>query len=157
MLDRYLQILTESLEKKLDILKGIEDKCIEQSALISKSAPIEDINKNMEDKDKLITELLKLDEGFDAMYENIKSELLANKADYATQIRKIQQLIGDVMSKSANIEAAEARNKAQMDLRFARERKQLNKQHTASNAAYDYYKVTNKLTAVTPQFLDKKK
>lgn len=157
MLDRYLKILAESLEKKSTVLGQIEELSRKQSELIVANASLEDIGANMEEKDKLITELIKLDDGFDAMYENIKSELLTHKDEYAEQIRVIQNLIGKVMEKSAMIEAVEARNKASMDLRFSNERKALNQKRSASTAAYDYYKVSSKLTAVTPQFLDKKK
>ncbi len=157
MLEKYLQILTDGLVKKLDVLTQIEKKSIEQSELIADDASFEDIDANMNEKDKLIDELLKLDEGFDAMYERIKPELLANKDQYASQIRVIQNYISEVMSKSASIEAVESRNKAQMTLKFTTARKGLTHQKSASTAAYDYYKVASKLNAVTPQFLDKKK
>ena len=157
MLDRYLKILTESLEKKSTILEQIEDLSRKQSEMIVAKASLDDIGANMEEKDKLITELIRLDEGFDAMYENIKAELVSHKDEYAEQIKVIQNLIGQVMEHSAKIEAVEARNKASMDLRFSSERKAINQKRSAQSAAYDYYKVSNKLTAVTPQFLDKKK
>lgn len=157
MLDKYLKILSDSLVKKIEILTAIESESLEQSELIAKEASFEDIDINMDKKDKLIDELLKLDEGFDAMYERIKPELLANKEKYAPEIKTIQGLISEVMSKSASIEAIESRNKAQMTLRFSTARKGLTNQKSASTAAYDYYKVASKLNVVTPQFLDKKK
>ncbi len=61
------------------------------------------------------------------------------------------------MELSASIEAVEARNKAEMEKRFAFEKKSIQDQRRTSAAAYDYYKVTNKLNAVTPQFMDRKK
>ena len=157
MLDKYLKILSESLDKKAELLKSIEDKSKEQSELIANMAELEDIDANMDAKDVLITELLKLDEGFEAMYENIRSELGDHKDEYADEIKSIQGKITRVMELSTSIEAIEARNKTEMEKRFSIERKNLQDQRKVSTAAYDYYKVSNKLNAITPQFMDKKK
>lgn len=157
MLDKYLKILSESLDKKADILRAIETKSREQSELISDNAELEAIDANMDDKDALITELTKLDEGFEALYDNIKNELSEHKDEHKEEILAIQDKIRTVMELSTSIEAVEARNKSAMEKRFAFEKKSLQDQRRASTAAYDYYKVSNKLNAVTPQFMDKKK
>lgn len=157
MLDKYLKILSESLDKKTDLLKKIEEKSREQSALIKDMADLEVIDANMDSKDALISELIKLDEGFEAMYDNIKSELSDHKDEHKDAIADIQSKIRAVMELSASIEAVEARNKNEMEKRFSFERKNLQDQRKVSTAAYDYYKVSNKLNAVTPQFMDKKK
>ncbi len=157
MLDKYLKILSESLDKKTELLKSIEEKSREQSELIKDMAELEAIDANMDQKDALITELIKLDEGFEAMYENIKSELADHKDEHKDEIAAIQDKITKVMELSTSIEAIEARNKNEMEKRFSFERKNLQDQRKVSTAAYDYYKVSNKLNAVTPQFMDKKK
>ncbi len=157
MLEKYLKILMESLDKKTEILQQIEKKSNEQSDLIKDKAELEVIDANMDEKDALITELIKLDEGFEALYDNIKAQLNEHKDEHKDIIRSIQDKIRTVMELSASIEATEARNKAEMEKRFAFEKKSLQDQRRASTAAYDYYKVSNKLNAVTPQFMDKKK
>ncbi len=157
MLDKYLKILSESLDKKAEMLTEIERLSREQSDLIKDMAELEDIDANMDAKDALITDLLKLDEGFEALYENIRTELNANKDEHKEQIAQIQDKITRVMELSTSIEAVEARNKAEMEKRFSFERKNIQDQRKVSTAAYDYYKVSNKLNAVTPQFMDKKK
>ena len=157
MLDKYLKILSESLDKKTELLKSIEEKSREQSELIKDMAELEAIDANMDQKDALITELIKLDEGFEAMYENIKSELADHNDEHKDAIADIQGKITRVMELSTSIEAIEARNKNEMEKRFSFERKNLQDQRKVSTAAYDYYKVSNKLNAVTPQFMDKKK
>jgi len=157
MLDKYLKILSESLDKKAEMLTEIERLSREQSDLIKDMAELEDIDANMDAKDALITDLLKLDEGFEALYENIRTELNASKDEHKEQIAQIQGKITRVMELSTSIEAVEARNKAEMEKRFSYERKNIQDQRKVSTAAYDYYKVSNKLNAVTPQFMDKKK
>ncbi|MCR5398466.1 MAG: hypothetical protein K6E68_02915 [Lachnospiraceae bacterium] len=157
MLDRYLKILSESLDKKADILKNIERLSKEQSELIDNDATYEDIDANMDAKDALISEIIKLDEGFEAMYDNIKSSLNESPREHKDQIADIQEKIRTVMGLGASIEAIEARNKDRMEKRFAEEKRTLQDARKVSTAAYDYYKVTNKLNVVTPQFMDKKK
>ncbi len=157
MLSKYLKILSESLDKKTEILRNIETKSKEQSDLIKDMADLEQIDANMDEKDALITELIKLDEGFEALYDNIRAELNEHKDEHKDKIADIQEKIREVMELSASIEAVEARNKAEMEKRFAFEKKNIQDQRKASTAAYDYYKVSNKLNAVTPQFMDRKK
>ncbi len=157
MLDKYLKILSESLDKKAEILLSIESKSKEQRELIEGEADLGAIDANMDEKDALITELIKLDEGFEALYDNIKSELNEHKDEHKDAIAAIQDKIRTVMELSTSIEAIEARNKADMEKRFSFEKKNMQDQRKASTAAYDYYKVSNKLNAVTPQFMDKKK
>ncbi len=157
MLGKYLKILSESLDKKAGILRAIEDKSKEQKELIENTAELEDIDANMDAKDALISELISLDEGFEALYDKIRSELNDHKDEHKDEIAGIQDKIRTVMELSTSIEAIEARNKAEMEKRFSFEKKNIQDQRKVSSAAYDYYKVSNKLNAVTPQFMDKKK
>lgn len=156
MLANYLLILKESLEKKLSILQDIESKSKEQAQMIKDELPFEDIDKNMDDKESLIDELERLDEGFDSLYAKIKSELADNKDQFKEEIKTIQDLISKVMETSASIEVIESRNKTAMTNRFVNEKKDLSDKRAISSTAYDYYKTANKLQAVGPQFLDSK-
>lgn len=156
MLANYLLILKESLEKKLSILQDIEFKSKEQAQMIKDELPFEDIDKNMDDKESLIDELERLDEGFDSLYAKIKSELADNKDQFREEIKTIQDLISKVMETSASIEVIESRNKTAMTNRFVNEKKDLSDKRAISSTAYDYYKTANKLQAVGPQFLDSK-
>lgn len=156
MLANYLLILKESLEKKLSILQDIEFKSKEQAQMIKDELPFEDIDKNMDDKESLIDELERLDEGFDSLYAKIKSELADNKDQFREEIKTIQELISKVMETSASIEVIESRNKTAMTNRFVNEKKDLSDKRAISSTAYDYYKTANKLQAVGPQFLDSK-
>ena len=120
MLGRYLKILDESLDKKLALLKEIEDLSLSQSVMIEDGAAFEDIDANMDDKAALIDRINKLDEGFQAMYDNIKENLEAQKEEYEDEIELIKKKISEVMSCSTQIQAIEARNKAAMEQRFAK-------------------------------------
>ncbi len=157
MLERYLQILSESMDKKLDIITQVETLSKEQTKLIEGEGTFEDIDANMDAKNDLIEQILKIDEGFQAMYDNIKSEVEANKNSHKDAIANIQKKITLVMEKSASIEAIEARNKKAMEKRFAKAHKDSRQKLNVAAAAQDYYRVNSKLNAITPQFMDTKK
>lgn len=157
MLGRYLKILDESLDKKLALLKEIEDLSLSQSVMIEDGAAFEDIDANMDDKAVLIDRINKLDEGFQAMYDNIKENLEAQKKEYEDEIELIKKKISEVMSCSTQIQAIEARNKTAMEQRFAKAHKDIRSRTVHASQVQDYYKVANRLNAITPQFMDKKK
>ena len=112
MIDNYLGILEDSLHKKLDVLEEITAYNKQQEELLKKdTVSMEELDTNMEQKDVLIQKLTELDEGFEALYERIREQLLANKDAYKDQIRRIQGLISEVTEKGVSIKAQETRNK----------------------------------------------
>lgn len=157
MLEKYLQILEESLDKKLEILTEIERKSREQSEMITDGGSLDEIDANMDAKTELINQINKLDDGFEAMYDNIRNELQVHKDEYKDKIEVLKKKITSVMEKSTTIEATEQRNKAAMEQRFAIEHRSNSDRISTASAVRDYYNVANKLNAVTPQFMDQKK
>ena len=158
MLGTYLNILKESLEKKIEALMSIEEIGNAQSELLKKeSLDMEAFDRTVDEKDTYINELNKLDEGFETLYDKIKEELLEQKAQYAEQIKHLQELIGEITDKSVAIQAQESRNKALVEKHFTRERQELGKSRISSKAAYGYYKNMNKSTVVDSHFMDQKK
>jgi protoporphyrinogen oxidase len=152
-----MQILRESLSQKLEILKAIEAKSKEQAELISSDADFDVLDRNMTDKDQLITALIKLDNGFETLYENVRKELNEKKDEYTEEIREIQEIIAAITDKSASIQAIEARNKMGIENKILREKKEISGRKNASTVAFDYYKTSNGLQAVSAQFMDTKK
>ena len=118
---------------------------------------INKVDKNIEEKDTLINELNKLDEGFESLYAHIKEQLLAGRHKYKAQIAVLQKKIAEVTEKSVAIQAQEARNKKLAESYFAKAKQELKKGRRSSKAALDYYKSMNKTQMVSPQFMDKKK
>ena len=153
-----LQILQDSLRKKLDILKTVEAKSKEQSQLLTdEDVSLSALDRNMDEKAKLIEEISKLDSGFEAMYESIREELIGNKDTYSEQIKIIQKYISEIMDTSVSIEAIEARNKVAVEMLFKNRKKSLQHKKTASSVARQYQKTSKSLNVVSSQFLDSKK
>lgn len=158
MMNNYLQILQDSLNKKLEILIQIEEKSREQAQMLKEgNGTLPQIDENMDAKARLIEELEPLDNGFESLYEKIREELVLHKEQYRDEIQKLQQLITQVTERSASIQALEARNKAEMELFFSREKKKLQSSKNAVSVATNYYQNMNKVKNVEPQFLDRKK
>lgn len=157
-MEALLQILQDSLEKKIDLLGTIEEKSKEQENIIKKeNFTFQEMDENMEEKSKLIEQLSLLDNGFETLYEKIRKELLENKEQYRIQIEEIQNLIVEVTARGASIEAIEARNKAAIEAYFSREKKELQKRKNVSSVARSYYQTAKQMNNVVPQFLDTKK
>lgn len=157
MLDNYLNILKESLEKKLEVLGHIEEINQVQTEILKREAlDMEAFDRTVDEKDTFVTELVKLDEGFETLYDRVKEELAGNKSNYAEQIKHLQKLISEITDKNVSIQAEESRNKAMLEKHFAKERQDLGKVRKSSNAAYGYYKNMNG-KQTDSVFLDKKK
>ena len=158
MITSYLNILQDSLIKKIELLEQIEKKSLEQSEMIKgTNVDLELVDVNMDEKAKLIEEIVKLDNGFESIYEKVREQLLVNKEQYKVQIHNLQGLISKVTEKSTTIQAIEARNKAQMDIVFATQKKEVQNRRNAMSVARDYYQNMNKVKHVSPQFMDHKK
>ena len=154
----YLQILQDSLVKKLELLDEIEKKSLEQSDMIKEpNVDLALVDFNMDEKAKLIDDVLALDDGFESIYEKIREQLIANKEQFKPQINALQNLIEKVTEKSASIQVIEARNKAQMEVVFASQKREVQSRRNAMSVAKDYYQTMNKVKHVSPQFLDQKK
>ena len=158
MIGSYLQILQDSLAKKLGLLIQLEDKSRAQSELLKEAElDFKAVDSNMDEKAVLIQEILKLDDGFESLYQRIKEQLLLNKEQYKTEISILKSLISQITDKNASIQALEARNKAEMDLYFSKQKRGIQSRKNAMSVARDYYQNMNKVKHVSPQFLDQKK
>lgn len=158
MIENYLKILEDSLKKKSKVLDEIISYNQEQETLLKQeSVSLDELDANMSLKDELIQKLVKLDEGFENLYEKIREQLLANKALYAEQISRLQKLISEVTEKSVSIQAQETRNKKLIEVYFTNEKSQLRQGRQVSKAAYGYYKSMNNMNVVLPQIMDQKK
>ena len=158
MLDTYLNVLQESLEKKIEALKSIEEiDNAQEEILKAESFDMEAFDRTVDEKDIYIGELNKLDEGFGSLYDKIKAELIQNKGQYAVQIRRLKNLISEITDRSVTIQAQESRNKQMVEQKFAKERQNLGKVRISSKAAYGYYQNMSKNAGTNSRFMDEKK
>ncbi len=154
----YIEIMQQSLKKKLDILDKIislDERQKEQ--LENPMATAEEFDKTVEEKATLIEQLNQLDSGFEKLYARVKEELAIRKEDYTASIRNMQDCIRKITDKSVEIQAQEARNKELMTKKFAMMRQKAKSVRTNSKAVNQYYRNMMQLNYVDPQFMDNKK
>ncbi len=153
-----LQLLIETLERKERILQKILDKSKIQLEITEQEfLDAECFDQLVDDKEVLLEEMAKLDEGFDRTYERIRDELLQHKDEYKKEIALLQKLIAKGVDLGAQISATEGRTKDKLAGSLKRTKKELAKKRVSSKIATDYYKTTNNLKHIDSLFLDKKK
>ena len=96
-MENSLRILSDSLDKKMDVLRRIQNYNREQEKAFTEGrADLEAFDRAIEEKDALIEELMKLDDGFETLFERISGELKENKQAYAPQIAILQKKISEI-------------------------------------------------------------
>ena len=107
----YLDILIQSLRKKLVLLNRISILSKEQRELLQDEDMTPDaFDLNVRDKDDLIQQIVVLDAGFDEVYAHIKDLMERDHAMYEDQLSQMRELIRQIMAKDASIRAEEKRN-----------------------------------------------
>lgn len=156
-MENHLAILAEGLDRKIQVLKQIKECCDRQAEVLSQEeVELEAFDKEFEEKDKLIEEMTRLDDGFDPLYKELSKELQDNKAKYAAQIKELQERIEKVTELSVSIQTQETRNKKAVEEYFARTRNGIRQNRQSSKAAYDYYKNMSGISLSTSRFMDDK-
>jgi len=159
-MEDYLQLLEESLEKKLAVLEKIGEFNLKQRNIFDIDGELPDFEKfdsYIEEKGKLIDELNSLDEGFEALYARVADSLKENKEENASRIKRLQNLIRQVTDKSVMLQSQEAENKKLMEKFFKATRDEIGKGRNSLNAAYSYFESQRGTGDSGSLFFDSKK
>lgn len=157
-MDTYLDMLQDSLKKKLEILNRIMEYQREESGMLKEDGMDRDaFDKSVRDKVALAESIDSLDDGFEQVYDRVREEILRNKAKYAVQIKAMQDMIGEISEKNVLIQAEENRLRLEVDNYAKRESIALRQKRDNGKAARSYYNNMKKLNYVGSQFMDKKK
>ncbi|SFB95380.1 hypothetical protein [Butyrivibrio sp. YAB3001] len=158
MVSASLDMLEESLVKKIDVMKKIEEENERQRELLKTPDEVNqaEFDEILDIKGELIEQLIKLDDGFQSLFDRVKEDVNKDKDMYKLQIGRMQEYIKDITGLSASIEAAERRNKKMAEEYFSAARQKMNFNRQTSAAAYNYYTTMTNYKDVPPQFLDNK-
>ena len=106
--EKYVHILEESLQKKIELLNQIEEKTLEQKTILEQElTDLDAWECNIEEKGELLDELNLLDTGFQGIYDRIGTELIDHKQAYATSIQNLQKAIKIITEKAISIQVKE--------------------------------------------------
>lgn len=154
----YLSILKESLNKKIDVLNEIlRLNELQKESVSGVKFDEEKFEEMIEKKTVCIEELTRLDNGFEAVYANVKEILSKDSASYKSEIEEMKKLISEITEKSMEVQLSEKRNEKLVYSKMSEERIKIRKSKNANKVASDYYKSMSGGNVVEPQFLDKKK
>ena len=158
MKQTYIDIMIQSLERKIQVLNQIIEVNLRQESILEdKKADVEEFDKSVEEKASLIEQMQQLDSGFEKLYARVEEELKGNKEGYAESIKKMQSLIRKITDKSMEIQAQEARNKDLLVRKITYVKDTAKNLRTNSKVVSQYYQNMMKLNYVDPQFMDNKK
>ena len=156
-MNNSLNVLSESLDMKLDVLSKINEYTDKQKTVFEEEVPdVGEFDKLVDEKDTLVDKLISLDDGFEKLFQDVSTELKENKDKYFVQIKQLQDKISQITELSASIQAQEFRNKKTIEEYFSRERQGIKQNRMSSKAAYDYYRNMSGMNIQPPGFLDSK-
>jgi len=154
----YLTILSDSLKKKLNILRQIQDLNDSQHRCL-KTEPVDfdAFEESVTQKGLLIDKINDLDEGFEAVYSKVRDGVLGNTGAYSAQISELKSLIAQITDSSVAIQAQEERNRQAVTASFAERRKAMRGGVSSARAVNQYSRNMSAASFADPFFLDKKK
>lgn len=153
----YIRIMTESLEKKKDVLlQIIEENKKQETMLHDPNLSPEEFEKNLEDKAALVEQLGALDEGFENLFERVRETLDTHREEYAQEIGAMQDLIREITAYTNTIQTQEVRSKEQVAQKFSKVREQVKGVRNSQKVVKQYYQNMMR-DAGDPNFIDNKK
>lgn len=136
----YVSMMTDSLQRKKDILTVLFDQTKEQEALLSSSdqMDVDRFEELLEEKGRGIDELNSLDNGFDGLFKKLGQELTVNRGAYEKEITRMKGLISDITELSSGITVLEKRNHDRFAAYISEERRKLREANRSQQTVQNY-------------------
>ena len=140
--DDYVQIMIESLTKKSELLDKLIRKNEEQHECVANKkfdeVDWDSFNLIVEQKQASIDRIVRMDEGFQSLYDRVKEQLNEDRDRYADKIRQIQKLIIKVTDQGAKITTGEERNRKIIEKLFGGRKKEIKRTRNSLKVANSY-------------------
>ncbi len=140
--DDYIQIMIESLRKKSELLDKLIRKNEEQHECIEgkdfESIDWDGFNLLVAEKQTAIDRIVKMDEGFQSLYDRVKEQLKDDKDKYADKIKEIQKLISTITEQGIKISTGEERNRKIIEKVFGNRKKEIKRTRNSLKVANSY-------------------
>lgn len=154
----YINILKDTLKKKIQLLDTLlEETNLQESSLALEEVDIDTFQKCVEQKEILIEQLNKLDDGFELVYERFGDAIKENKGKHQEDIRELQECIRKIMEKSSLLQNKEKNNKMKFEHYLVNKKAEIRSFKVSSKAVGNYYKNMSEGYQGEAIFLDKKK
>lgn len=154
----YLDILIESLKKKLMILNSIAVLNQDQRDILqAEDVGPDAFDINVRDKERLINQIAMLDDGFDEVYSHIRDLMERDHSMYEEQLNQLRALIRLIMEKDASIRADEQRNYELAQRKFSSIREKVRTVKANQKMVHRYYQNMMHQGGNSSKFMDNKK
>lgn len=158
MSQNIAQILLRSLEKKNQILDDIiRENALQEEILKRDNLDMDALDASLDRIGSYAEMLEKQDDGFEALYDRVRTEIMTNKSRYQAEIVQMQNGIQQITDKVVKINTARMRNQMRADSQFKKQAQEIKNAMSKTRASQNYYNSMNKLNYVSPQFYDSKK
>ena len=136
----YVDMMVDVLQRKRTILERLLADTREQEKLLrDEKMDVDAFNALVDNKGTQIDQLNEIDEGFDALFQRVKSEIVSHREEYRSQIEEMQKLITELSSLGVSIQALEQQNSQRFKAFLARERQGIRDFHVNNRTASAYY------------------
>ena len=157
MENHYVQVLIDAIHKKEAVLHQILEITKKQEALSKRDTYASDeMEEAMNEKEILIARLNYLDDGFESVYDRIRSELRNHMENYRQEIGILQDAIRRCTKTGNEIQVLEERNRNRFSMLFSNARSQYATSRTQANVAQNYHKMMNHSKIADAYFVDHK-
>ncbi|MCR5097759.1 MAG: flagellar protein FlgN [Lachnospiraceae bacterium] len=154
----YVVMLRESLQKKVTLLRDIIDLNEEQKHILEDpNADPDEFEANVDAKDELVQQIVALDEGFESIFKKVEDILSRDRAAYAGEIGRMQDLIREITDLSERVQAGERANANLVRMKFSSIKSQVKKVRQSRKVVNNYYNNMMNGNYYDPQFFDNKK
>lgn len=136
----YISALQESLQKKKKIMEEMLQLTEEQGELLAQ-APVnmERFEEILDEKDAILSEIDRLDRGFNSVFQKLSPFLGKDKESYRTPIVQMQELIRTITDCGVRLEGVERKNRDAFQKYLLKERQEIKMSKASNKTAVSYY------------------
>jgi SMC interacting uncharacterized protein involved in chromosome segregation len=153
----YLCALIISLEKKQQALINLISITKKQKiALEAQSPNLEEFKLEVTEKEGLIKEINDLDLQFESLFHKVKSYVSNVESDYDSELKKMQEMIPNIIELGVTLRGLEQHNKMKLELISSTRGREAVNTRKSSKSVAEYYRAIHNLKD-NNTWLDQKK
>lgn len=155
--ENYVQVLIDTITKKEETLRKILEITRRQELLSKQEVYSSDeMEETLNEKEIQIARINYLDEGFQSVYDRVRSEVRNNIEKYRQDVLTLQERIRTCTEIANEIQVLEERNRNRFSALFSKTRSEYSTSKTRANVAQNYFKTMNNSKVMDAYFVDKK-
>lgn len=155
--ENYVQVLIDTITKKEETLRKILEITRRQELLSKQEVYSSDeMEETLNEKEIQIARINYLDEGFQSVYDRVRSEVRNNIEKYRQDVLTLQERIRTCTEIANEIQVLEERNRNRFSALFSKTRSEYSTSKTRANVAQNYFRTMNNSKVMDAYFVDKK-